>query len=223
MAFVQSTSEYMTTRARRVLQEFWRCPVEERYGLSEMFLGAWRCHICGGFHFEPYGLVEVVSVLNRLPLVSGRGELVLTGFYPFVQMTPLIRYVTGDLVHVKPDACPSGLASFWFLGRKSRSYCEGDAVIVGEYEIQEVLDDEPEVSRTPRYVALPHHLHEVGATPVFEVSRDQSGIGKVTIRIRFEPSQFPEKTDLLRNRIAHALKLRTGNSIIVCVSLAEQA
>lgn len=109
--------EYLSRLVRRVLSESWGALVLERFSLTESAAGANRCVKCGHFHFDPHVVVEVVDVDTGEPLKEGVGSLLLTQLYPFVQMQPLIRYDTGDLVRKVPSDC-SVMTTFDFLGKK---------------------------------------------------------------------------------------------------------
>lgn len=72
--------------------------VIERYSLSEVFGGATKHWPATSFVLDPYVIGEVVDERGALVTPGGIGELVLTELFPFVQMQPLIRYRTGDIV-----------------------------------------------------------------------------------------------------------------------------
>ena len=158
MDFIQSTSEYLTPHASNLLESFWNCPIEDRYGLSEIIIGAWRCRHCGHYHFEPYGIAEVVGMEDYIPITEGRGRLLLTGFAPFMQMTPLIRYMTGDGIEILPASCTTGETCFRLLGRLQNSLVQNGKLLLGEYEVLDILDAEPEVFRRKMYRYLPEYL-----------------------------------------------------------------
>ncbi len=206
MAFLQTTSEYMTPHAHKRLQDFWHCTIENRYGLSEIFLGAWLCHVCGRFHFEPYGIPEVVGLKSTTAVHSGRGRLVLTSFFPFIQMNPMIRYDTGDGVELFEGECLTGYSGVRILGRISRSIVLNDEdLFLGENEVMDVLDGESDVMRPRMYRELPLHLQEVGAPPDFELRTSKGGAPELCVRLRYEPSSFPQRVNQLRARIRSAL------------------
>ena len=201
--FVQSTSEYITPKSYRTLSQFWNCPVEDRYGLSEICIGAWRCHDCGYYHFEPYGIPEVIGLHNYDHITEGKGRLVLTGFAPFMQMTPMIRYLTGDGIEIISRPCITGQRSFKLLGRLKNSLIRNEQLI-GEYEIMDVLDEEPEVYRRKPYWFLPDYLQDVGAPPQFILGWSQAGVPTVDIELKYDPETFPGKAEALKQRLQKA-------------------
>jgi hypothetical protein len=194
---IQSTAEYMTRRNRYRLTDFWGCPVEDRFGVSELLMGAWCCSHCGFYHFEPYGVPEVLDFATGRRIESGRGRLLLTSFYPFSQMTPLIRYATGDIAFVQPVDCPAGLVGYQFLGRISAgldlSPELGAGQFLSEAEALEVLDPMPDVNRNKINRSLPEPLAEVGATPNFKLRRRADRLPELAVELRFEPGQFAER------------------------------
>ncbi len=222
MEFLQSTSEYATPRVLRRLREFWACTVEDRYGLSEINIGAWRCGNCGSFHFEPYGLVEVIGLTDNEPVNTGRGRLVLTGFYPFMQMTPLIRYVTGDVVEIEADSCPTGQRRYRLLGRLAKSLVRRGAVLLGEYEIIDVLDEEPEVLRHRPYVTLTSCLQDVGAPPIYSFFTEADGRASLEVAVRYDPKQFAAQAKALATRISSALNCDDEIELDVRLALGEE-
>jgi phenylacetate-CoA ligase len=91
-----TNAEPLFPHQRQAIEEAFRCPVRETYGMAEIVVDASECD-AGALHLWPeVGWVEVSSggTLSRL----GRGELVCTGLLN-VDM-PLIRYRTGDAASV---------------------------------------------------------------------------------------------------------------------------
>ncbi|MBQ0930625.1 hypothetical protein KAK07_23695 [Ideonella sp. 4Y16] len=168
---LQSTSEYVTAHARRQIERFWGVDLIDRFGLSEAIVGAWRCLHCRRYHLEPYGYAEVISFETGRPIADGVGRLVITGYYPFMQAVPFVRYATGDAVRLFASACPTGRPGMELLGRIDRSVLAGVAWVIGEYEIYDILDEHPALQRTPVYSQFPVGLQEAGAFPVYRYER----------------------------------------------------
>lgn len=188
---LQSTSQYLSGHSRRDLETFWGCRLQDRFGMSELLMGAWQCPDCGWYHFEPYGVPEVLGAGGER-LDAGRGRLVLTGFFPFSRMTPMIRYATGDLAELAGGVCPSGAPGYRFLGRASSSLDLtpelGAGSFLGEAELVELLDSLPEVARVVSNRNLPPALWEAGAPPAFAVHREG---GRPAIRVVLRPGAAP--------------------------------
>jgi phenylacetate-CoA ligase len=99
-------------------------PFDANYGLSEVIsLFAAECDQRDGLHFFGQGAVIIELIQPEtgkvVPLATGvEGEMVYTSINR--QATPLIRYRSGDVVHIISDApCGCGRTSFRFrvLGR----------------------------------------------------------------------------------------------------------
>lgn len=75
----------------------------EKYSLTEIFGGATRRWPSTSFVLDPYVIGEVLDERGAPVQSRAAGELVLTELFPFVQMQPLIRYRTGDVVLLTSD------------------------------------------------------------------------------------------------------------------------
>lgn len=151
---VISYSQFLTTKWRKVHQEYWGCPVIDRFGLSEIFGGATEDPASGWWHFDPVCIPEVVGRRSRQTITEGIGELVLTALYPFQQVQPLVRYLTGDLVEVTHTrSARPGTLAFRPLGRARYGvpYSEGDGFLLAPSELLEAIDDVDGVERFPRF------------------------------------------------------------------------
>jgi phenylacetate-coenzyme A ligase PaaK-like adenylate-forming protein len=154
LAAVISCSQFLTARWRRLMEETWNCPVIDRFGLSEVFGGATEDPERGWWHFEPVCVPEVVGSRSREPVAEGVGELVLTALYPFQQVQPMIRYLTGDLVEVTHSRSSApGTLAIRPLGRKRYGVPdpEGDGFLLAPSDILEAVEAVPGVRRMPRF------------------------------------------------------------------------
>lgn len=207
VGLVVASGAYQTAYSRRWLQEFWDCEIIDRYSLAELFFGAKRCPLCSLFHFEPYGVAEAVDLRTGKRLDEGRGALLLTGFFPFNQMTPLIRYRPGDLVVVRRVDCPIDHRGFRLLGRSTDSIeLENETVgFLGSAEVLEVLDPLPDVSRVVLSgMSLPEG-REIGIRPKFRLGRKEDGTALLIIELNYAPDYFPERVQQLKNLICRSL------------------
>jgi hypothetical protein len=212
VGLLQSTSEYLTDSARRRLKQFWGSEVEDRFGVSEILGGAARCGECGMFHFEPYAIPEVVDISTDDPLETGRGRLLLTGLYPFAQMTPLIRYATGDLVEVTRRSCRLGDAGYRLLGRESRRLELpeiGPGRFLGHAEVIDALDGIPGLAKEPLHRHLPADLGpalgDAGSPPAVRFLRNPT---RIVVGTCFEISAQPARMAELERRVTTALRTR---------------
>ena len=105
---------------RRFLERSWDAPVNDRFSLTESAAGASRCRTCQWFMPDPHQVMEVLDCDTGRVLDEGIGRLIVTNLHPFVQMQPLIRYETGDVVECRRCFC-SPLQKIRFLGREKNS------------------------------------------------------------------------------------------------------
>ena len=153
--YIIPTGRYVTRRFRTLLEKFWGAVVIDRYSLSEIFGGATSCGQCGGYHFDPQVIPEVIDLKDSRVLDKGVGALVLTSLSPFVQLHPFIRYRTGDLFSLDPDIC--AMRSYRFLGRIKHSLFDPvvpDRILLNGVDLWEVLDQLPIIRRTERSQTL---------------------------------------------------------------------
>ncbi len=120
VSVVSTTGDYLSTNLRSWLNSYWgENAVSNRYSLSEFFGGASECAACGAFHFDAFLIPELVSLDDGAVISEGVGRLALTALHPFVQMQPLIRYLTDDLFELRETNC--AVPSFFYCGRVGHS------------------------------------------------------------------------------------------------------
>jgi phenylacetate-coenzyme A ligase PaaK-like adenylate-forming protein len=214
---LQTTGRHVTTHARDWLLRFWnRATLTDRYSLTELFFSAIRCKICDRFHFDDFGHAEVVALDSNGSRSATRGELLLTGLYPFTQMTPLIRYATGDLAEVVDGShCPSGQQGFRLLGRAHAVLplqLGEDRPFVGSSEVYDALDGVADVARVPippypleaPKAPIPGWCHAAGAFPRFSMTNAETG-PVIDVELRYAPAAFPDRAVSVRRQIEQAL------------------
>ena len=90
---------------QRVL-DIWGIRLSEHYGLVEaVTAGARPCSRSSRLHFSDlsaYAEALHPEMVEPVP-PGGPGILVITTFYPYRELMPLVRYWTGDLVRLSPD------------------------------------------------------------------------------------------------------------------------
>jgi len=189
---VQFTGRRVTKRERAMLERFWGGPVLDVFSMSEVLSSCGYCARCDGFHFDPLTSYEVIDPRTRRTCREGRGMLAVTGLYPMKQMTPLIRYLNGDLVEIRPVDCPLGSTAFRPLG--SFSECATIEAPAGRYylasaDVVEVLDDlDPVARRRPSGFTA---ACEWGTSPSFALS-SQEGRWHLAVTMRFDPRSFED-------------------------------
>jgi len=110
---------------------FWGLPLREGYSTVETpATGAYECG-SGRLHFlDASGLIELLDPGTREPVPDGQpGVAVITAFYPDRELTPLLRYWTGDLmVRSTTRFCECGMISTLIddiLGRTDQMFNVG--------------------------------------------------------------------------------------------------
>jgi phenylacetate-coenzyme A ligase PaaK-like adenylate-forming protein len=91
------------------LERFWRCPVYQHYGMTEMGLGGGvDCEVRSGYHLREADLLfEIIDPQSGDPVPQGTaGEIVFTTLTR--KGMPLIRYRTGDAGRFLPGPCLCG-------------------------------------------------------------------------------------------------------------------
>lgn len=109
--------DFVPRSVRGWLEHVWGAPLVDRYSCAEHFGGASSFPGNDLYRFDPHVIAEVVDVLSGEPVRSGVGVLVLTSLHPFVQLMPLIRYRTDDLVEVVNGEDPQGSLVVRLKGR----------------------------------------------------------------------------------------------------------
>jgi phenylacetate-CoA ligase len=141
---------------QRVL-ETWGIRLDEGYGLNDVFTcGASQCGESDRLHWpDSSGYAEVLDPETAEPVPPGEpGVLAITSFYPHRQLTPLLRYWTGDLVMLSPDPlCVCGAATTQILDILGRA---DHVVVVGgnnyyPHTIGDSLLAFPELAMPPRF------------------------------------------------------------------------
>ena len=103
---VFSTTEILTPRARKRIQNSFGTPVVDTYGAAEFPSLAWECPSGAGYHIDAdYAYVECL-VDGEQAAPGEVGELVITSLYGYGM--PLIRYAIGDSAVLSEDHCPCG-------------------------------------------------------------------------------------------------------------------
>ena len=99
-------SENLYEQHRREAEEFWGCPVFNRYGHSEGCVSAAECERQRLHVSTELGYVELLGPDGQQVLPGESGRIIATGFH--TQAMPLIRYDTRDYATMSAEACPCG-------------------------------------------------------------------------------------------------------------------
>jgi phenylacetate-coenzyme A ligase PaaK-like adenylate-forming protein len=203
----------LSSRWRSLLSDTWNAEVVDRYSLAEIFGGATLCLKCQSYHFDSTVIPEVVDPVSGGVVTAGVGILVLTSLYPFVQMQPMIRYRTDDLVEIAQDSCRPEL-SVRFLGRLANACLLDGEVLIRPMDVNDILDNCPDVAATERL----HDIfvvkdHSAAGVPRYEMQTgwDETGRAAVTWRVglRWSPSLYPESSSTLALYLTSAILARS--------------
>jgi phenylacetate-coenzyme A ligase PaaK-like adenylate-forming protein len=205
---------FVPTHWRRFLKRNWNAQINDRFSLTESLAGASRCQECEWFKPDPHLIAETVDVDTGQPVQQGIGRLVITDLYPFVQMQPLIRYETGDLVESRVCSCWP-LPVLRFLGREKNAISskrggERRRWLIFSSELYEFLATLPDL-RVYDWFSNVRVARDrtVGSLPLVSVKSTLSQDGKIKItlsaELKYAPHCYPERVADLRNQILHHL------------------
>ncbi len=159
-AFV--TAEMLPESLRTELENDFGIRVLQGYGTADLGLLAYECSEKKGMHLHPEAIVEVLDLETRRPAEPGQpGQVVGT---IFDEAYPLLRFATGDISALAPDAvCPCGRTASKLTGVLGRI---GDAVKVkGMFirgsQLDEVFKKFVEVARFQAVVTREQHQDEL--------------------------------------------------------------
>jgi len=213
------TGGYLTPRRKALIARLWDAVLVDRFSMSEVFGGAVECGAGGPWIFDVEVIPEVVHPRTLEPVETGVGALVLTGLYPFVQMMPLIRYFTGDLVEiVGTEATGQDQLLVKFVGRQRRSVLDttGPTVVplVLAGPLHEILEAYPDIAAANRFLdvnagsalELTASLRYKLSAPVPERGEPQRI--ELDLGLRFPSLLFPERTTELTTAIRRELYSR---------------
>lgn len=210
------TGGYVSAATKRRLGQLWNAQVFDRYSMSEVFGGAVQVTPDGPWTFDVEVVPEVVHPRTLQPIQHGVGALLMTSLYPFSQMTPVIRYYTGDLVEVEDGAFgSSSITAVRLCGRQRRSVIDdsGPEVIplVLAGHLHEAIERLPDVAITPRFegVASSESMEFVGKHHyMLASSAGQDGQVdriEITLGLRYAPWIFPERSAAVVTELRRAL------------------
>jgi hypothetical protein len=208
---VTVTGGHMAPHWRKFLGESWGCPINDRFTLTEAVGGASRELETSVFHLDPHLIGEVLDFDERRPLDSGIGLLALTNLRPFVQMQPLVRYLTGDLILRHPT--DSGFA-FEFLGKARncvslRRGGEREWLIFSS-RLNDILSAIPDVRVFDWFSNVTVACDRtVGSLPLAAVEQSETPSGldiQLSVELRYAPHLHRGRVDELRAHLVDRLR-----------------
>ncbi len=202
------TSGYVSEFWKQLLEQNWQAKVTNHYSLSEIFGGATMCWSCGWFHVETHVVPQIAEPFTLEHRTTGKGVLLLSELYPFIQLQPLIRYNTGDLVETQISQCSQdkGSLSFKMLGRMSQAIIDKkkQTILVYPNTLHEILDEIPSVRKENVIInKTPTEVYEIGE-PIwsYKISTSKE-VTKLTIFIpfKFNPHVYIHEASKLQEQI----------------------
>lgn len=104
---IYTAGELMTARRRRILEEMWRVPVIDNYGMTEIGPAVTECKHGNPHPISDSFIYEILDDEFRREVKPGEtGNLVITTLNR--RAVPLIRYMTGDRARVVKSYCRCG-------------------------------------------------------------------------------------------------------------------
>lgn len=203
-----NTGLYLTPKRRRFLRQSWGITPTDRYSLAEIFGGATECEKCGGYHFDPMVIPEVLNPVTLEPVSSGYGAMVLTSPYPFKQAQPMVRYWTGDLVEVVPSDCVDDV-SILPKGRLVNTYfvTEDQKVdyLAIPSDVYSAIDEYPDVARGLFYphVEFLKEWHTFFGFPRWNMKAEKKERHEIHIRVelKYHTWMYPERVKEMKSEI----------------------
>lgn len=180
---------FVDTGLRRFIRRcFDNADVIEKFSMAEIFGGATRRWPDESFTLDPYVVGEVVDEQGNPLGIGETGELVLTELFPFVQIQPLIRYRTGDIVQLIEQS--EEITKFQWWGRRHQCALGGEEGlqrwILGYRPLADWLSQQPVVARQAYRSYLPLTSSDLGA-PCVAVSIVAESVLRVEIGVRVNP------------------------------------
>lgn len=153
--------DYLSEPYLKYLQDAWKCPIVDKYSLSEIFGGGRRVN-SEPIVFDVHVIPEVVDP-DGVPITEGQvGRLLMTSLYPFVQRQPFIRYETGDLFSVQTDNHGDFVYTFRGRGLHSLEHpTEAGTYLVFGADVMDVIDGNPLLAGDSYSTAIPIRAKKV--------------------------------------------------------------
>jgi phenylacetate-coenzyme A ligase PaaK-like adenylate-forming protein len=211
MNAINITGGFVPAHWRRFLEESWKCQVNDRFTLTEVIGGASRIAGTEFFSLDSHIVGESLDLDSGRAVDEGVGMLTLTNLYPFVQMQPLVRYKTGDLVRrVRHEV---GFR-FQFLGKMrnciSRERHGRREWMLFSSRLVDILAELPDLEVYDWFSNVRSvRDRTLGSFPVMSVDSRQSGKRfdiSVTIELRYAPHCRAARVAELRRAIVSGLR-----------------
>ncbi|MBN9499311.1 MAG: hypothetical protein J0H39_21355 [Alphaproteobacteria bacterium] len=178
--------DYLSEPYLRYLQDAWKCPIVDKYSLSEIFGGGRRVNNEPAV-FDVHAVPEVVTA-EGTPAAEGQvGRLLLTSLFPFVQRQPFIRYETGDLFSRQADQ--NGDDFYVFRGRSVHSLehpTESGSYLILGVDLMDAIDGNPLLVGESYSTAIPIRAKKVFQNTTFVGHVSDQGWGRWSTTLHLE-------------------------------------
>lgn len=187
----------LTPRWESLLTSYWRAPILDSYGVSEVpGLFAQKCLSCGYFHFSKSAFVEFLRLDSDLPAHGTPARLVATAFFPLAELMPILRYDTEDVFLYRGRCGASSDDGYEFLGRRNHLFAldPDPEQLISVGLLLDALDGFPEIQQTqdPRIKSLEIET-DVG-NPIFGYQVEH---GKLRLEIAIRPEYLRSEDEIL--------------------------
>jgi hypothetical protein len=225
---VNITGNFVARHWLDFLAQSWGAMINDRFTLTELIGGASRLGLSDEFVLDPQIFGEVVDEEGR-PVASGVGRLCLTGMAPWIQMHPLIRYDTGDLVwRTEREDTPH--LTFRFLGKQKNAVTRmrngRREYLLFSGALNEILSPLPDIRLYDWFSNVRVALdRSVGSLPIVAVDyREPEGgtpVMRIAIELRYAPHCFRPRLEDLTRSITAGLRAVEGTVLAEALDAGE--
>jgi phenylacetate-coenzyme A ligase PaaK-like adenylate-forming protein len=203
---------YLSRRWKGIIEKSWNAKITNVYSLTEGTGAATECCNCGGLHFQPWILPEIVG-LDGEPAENGKvGLLLITNLYPLCQMQPFIRYKTNDLFVALDNGCKLG-KSYFFKGRLNNTLIyERDKkkeIAFAPVDLYEIVDVLPDCKRYTSVTNVPRSIDmELGGIPKYKAflnSYKRKALVTLKIELTYNSKAYPDRCREIKDGVVKQL------------------
>ena len=208
---IEAGRHMLSPRWQQRLSSLWGADIIPVYGFSELSMcNARKCRHCTYYHLPPTCIGEVVDLSNtdRYTAAGGRGSIVVTAFYPYVQLEPRIRYRPGDCVELAKEPCSIwGELGFRPLGREEHCFMINEGTVtITPADCFAVLADLPQVA-VRRETSIPAELdfqYDESGSPRFSLQCINGSV-ELHVELRFDPRIWEDEAAIVERIIRRSL------------------
>jgi hypothetical protein len=225
---VNITGNFVARHWLDFLAQSWGTLINDRFTLTELIGGASRLGLSDEFVLDAQIFGEVVDDDGRA-VEEGPGRLCLTGLAPWVQMHPLIRYDTGDLVwRTRRDDTPH--LTFRFLGKQRNAIARERGgrreYLLFSAVLNEILSPIPDIRLYDWFSNVRCALdRSIGSLPTMAVRYDEPAgetpLLRIALELRYAPHCFRPRVEELVKRLTAQLRAVEGTVLAAAMDAGE--